>query len=111
VCLWTATVPTRITTTIGHANANEPELNEFTKGNAQGANALIFGRVTYQVMAAWRPTPAAAKAMPGVAKGMNDAPKYVFSRTLKSADWSSTTLLAGDPAAEIESSGNHRGRT
>jgi dihydrofolate reductase len=39
--------------------------------------------------------------MPEVAKGMNDAPKYVFSRTLKSADWSNTMLLKDDPATQI----------
>jgi dihydrofolate reductase len=85
-----------------HKDANDPELIEFTKGNAQGENALVFGRVTYEAMVAWWPTPDAGKAMPEVAKGMNNAPKYVFSRTLHSADWANTTLLAGDPAAEIE---------
>jgi dihydrofolate reductase len=84
-----------------HEGANDPDIMEFTKGNAQGMNALVFGRVTYELMVAWWPTPEAAKAMPEIAKGMNDAPKYVFSRTLDSADWSNTTLLRDDPAAEI----------
>ena len=39
--------------------------------------------------------------MPEIAKGMNNAPKYVFSRTLDSTDWSNTTLLKTDPATEI----------
>jgi dihydrofolate reductase len=39
--------------------------------------------------------------MPEVAKGLNDAPKYVFSRTLGSADWSNTTLPREDPAGQI----------
>ena len=73
-----------------HEGSDDPELREFTKGNAQGINVLVFGRVTYELMAAWWPTPAAAKAMPEVAKGMNDAPKYVFSRTLDKAEWSPT---------------------
>jgi dihydrofolate reductase len=84
-----------------HKDVNNPELIEFTRSNAQGANALVFGRVTYEVMVAWWPTPDAQKAMPEVAKGMNEAPKYVFSRTLKSVDWSNATLLAGDPAQEM----------
>jgi len=87
--------------TWAHAGADDPELVEFTKSNAQGENALVFGRVTYDVMVAWWPTPQAAKAMPEVAKGMNAAPKYVFSRTLDQADWSNTTLLKDDPATEI----------
>jgi dihydrofolate reductase len=84
-----------------HEGADDPDLMEFTKNNAQGENALVFGRVTYEVMVAWWPTPEAVKAMPKVAKGMNDAPKYVFSRTLDKADWSNTTLLRDDPAKEI----------
>jgi dihydrofolate reductase len=84
-----------------HEGANDPELMEFTKSNAQGANALVFGRVTYELMAAWWPTAGAATAMPEVANGMNAAPKYVFSRTLVGADWSNTTLFKSDPATEI----------
>jgi dihydrofolate reductase len=84
-----------------HDGATDPEVMEFTKGNAKGANALIFGRVTYELMSAWWPTPAAAKAMPEIAAGMNKAPKYVFSHTLDAADWSNTTVLKGDPATEM----------
>jgi hypothetical protein len=50
---------------------------------------------------AWWPTPKAAKAMPEVAKGMNVALKYVFSRTLEAVHWSNTTLTKEDPAAAI----------
>lgn len=84
-----------------HDHANDPEQVEFVKGNAQGKNALVFGRVTYEMMSAWWPTPTAAQAMPEIAKGMNEAPKYVFSRTLDRVTWSNTTLLKGNPAAEI----------
>lgn len=84
-----------------HDGGSDPDVLEFVKGNARGENALVFGRVTYELMAAWWPTPEAAQAMPEVAKGMNAAPKYVFSRTLKTADWANTTLLAGDPATEL----------
>ena len=84
-----------------YAGAGDPDLLEFTKANAQGKSALIFGRVTYQIMAHWWPTAGAKQAMPEVARGMNEAPKYVFSRTLSTVDWSNTTLLTGDPATEI----------
>jgi dihydrofolate reductase len=85
-----------------HTDADDPELADFIKGNAQGKNVLVFGRVTYDEMVKWWPTPAAKKAMPEVAKGMNDAPKLVFSRTLQSSDWEHTTVTANDPAKEIE---------
>jgi len=84
-----------------HEGADDREMMDFTKENAQGENALVFGRVTYQLMVAWWPTPEAAKAMPEVAKGMNDAPKYVFSRTLDRVDWKNTTLLKEGPAEAI----------
>jgi dihydrofolate reductase len=38
---------------------------------------------------------------PVVAKGMNDMPKIVFSRTLDNASWSNTKLVKGDLAAEM----------
>ena len=97
-----ATTPTRTTTwSWAHEGAHDPELMEFTKGNAQGTNALVFGRVTYEMMIAYWPTAKATKEMPEVAKGMNEAPKYVFSRRLDTATWSNTTLLKEDPAKAI----------
>lgn len=77
-----------------HEGGDDPEFAAFTAENArQGNGALLFGRVTYQMMASFWPMPAAAEMMPEVAKGMNAMKKYVASRTLKSADWSNTTVL------------------
>jgi len=84
-----------------HAGADDPEMREFTAGNAKGAGALVFGRVTYQMMASFWPSPQAAQMMPDVAAGMNRSVKYVFSRSLETADWANTTVLHGDPAQEI----------
>ena len=33
---------------------------------------------------------------------LNAAPKVVFSRTLKTADWANTTIAAGDTAEEVD---------
>ena len=75
---------------------DDTEWNEFVAGNAGGSGVLLFGRTTYDMMAAWWPTPMARQAMPEVAAGMNAAPKVVFSRTMKSAEWSNTTLVKND---------------
>src|SRR6188474_2451665 len=83
------------------AHKQDPEWNEFAAGNARGDFALIFGRVTYEMMVKFWPTPAAMEAAPAVAKGMNDMPKVVFSRTLEKVAWKNTTLVKGDPAAEV----------
>lgn len=53
------------------------------------------------MMAAFWPSPMAAQAMPEVAKGMNAARKYVFSRSMTKADWANTVILDGDPAREV----------
>lgn len=84
-----------------HAGGDDPEMRDFTSRNAQGGGALVFGRVTYDLMAAFWPTPMAAQMMPEVAKGMNAARKYVFSRSLKQAAWANTVILDGDPAREV----------
>jgi dihydrofolate reductase len=84
-----------------HVGGDDPEVASFTARNAMGGGALVFGRVTYELMAGYWPTPAAAEAYPTVAKQMNAMEKIVFSHTLNSADWNNTTLLSGDPAEEI----------
>jgi dihydrofolate reductase len=70
-------------------------------GNARGNGMLLFGRVTYDMMVAFWPTPAAAQAMPDVAKGMNEMPKVVFSRTLAKSSWKNTTVVNSDPVAAV----------
>ena len=82
-------------------DGEDAEYEEFIAGNASGGGMLVFGRKTYEMMVAFWPTRAAAEQAPEVAKGMNRLPKIVFSRTLKKVSWSNTTLLKGDPAAEI----------
>jgi len=79
-----------------HKPPEDREWHEFVTGNASAGGMLLFGRTTYDMMAAWWPTPMAAQAMPEVAAGMNAVPKVVFSGTLKSAEWSNTTLVKGD---------------
>lgn len=84
-----------------HNPEQDAEFNAFTSRNAGGGGALLFGRKTYQLMETYWPTPAAAKAMPEVAAGMNRLRKYVVSRTLEKVSWRNTTLLKGDLLAEV----------
>lgn len=78
-----------------HAGRQDPEFAAWVGGNASGGGVLLFGRVTYQMMEAFWPTPMAAQQMPVVAKGMNAARKYVASRTI-TPTWNNTRLLDGD---------------
>jgi dihydrofolate reductase len=83
------------------AHKQDPEWLAFTSDNAKGQAEMLFGRVTYEMMAGWWPTPQAGQSMPDVARAMNEAPKVVFSRTLGEATWQNTRLVRGDPAAEV----------
>ena len=84
-----------------HAGSDDAEYQAFVAGNASGGGVLVFGRVTYEIMAGWWPTPAAAQSDPVVARQMNALPKLVFSRTLAQASWQNTTLVSGDAADEM----------
>jgi len=69
------------------------------------ADALLFGRVTYEMMeAAWRP-PVPAGAIPDwmepFAQTINAAKKYVVSSTLDRVDWNAE-LLVGDLGNAVE---------
>jgi dihydrofolate reductase len=83
------------------AHRNDPEWNAFVEGNASSGSMLVFGRITYEMMASFWPTPLALQSNPIVAERMNKLPKLVFSRTLDKAAWSNTKLVDGDPVAEI----------
>ena len=85
-----------------HDGTHDPEFTEFTTSNAKGGGALLFGRVTYEMMAGFWTTDAARQAMPEVAKRMNDLPKYVLSNTLQKTDWNNSTVLVGEPVAEVQ---------
>ena len=79
----------------------DPEWSEFVTGNASGTGVLVFGRITYQLMAGFWPTPVAIQSMPSVAEAMNGMPKVVFSRTLDQASWNNTRLVKEDPVVEM----------
>jgi dihydrofolate reductase len=64
----------------------------------QRADALLFGRVTYEMMAAWR-RPASGRWPEWVrpwevrfAEAIDTARKYVVSRTLRTVDWNAELL-------------------
>ena len=86
---------------MGWAHKNDAEWNAFVADNAKGGGELLFGRITYELMKSYWPTPAAIKDDPVVAEQMNNLPKVVFSRTLDKASWSNTKLVKRDPASEI----------
>jgi dihydrofolate reductase len=83
------------------AHKRDAEWNAFASENASGSGVLVFGRITYQLMESYWPTPMAFQNSPAVATGMNDMPKLVFSRTLDKVSWTNTKLMKGDLAIEV----------
>ena len=79
----------------------DAEFNEFAIDQLNHVDTLLFGRVTYQMMASYWPTPLAIRHDPIVADKMNSLSKVVFSKTLEKVDWSNTRLVRGEVAAEI----------
>ena len=79
-----------------HEHAWCDELRRFSMEQAREVGALVFGRRTYEGMAAYWST-----ATDEIADFMNSVPKYVFSRTLQKADWANTTLVADDAADAV----------
>ena len=73
-----------------------PELERLALEQLRSADRLLFGRATYEGMAAyWR------TAQGEVAELMNRLPKVVVSRTLDEATWANTSLVREDAVAEV----------
>lgn len=75
----------------------DEELHRHAVANLDRADALLFGRVTYQMMeAAFRPpTEGLLDWMQPFARTMDAAKKYVVSSTLDRVDWNAE-LVRGD---------------
>lgn len=77
------------------------EEGEFSATNLEHNSILLFGRITYEMMASWWPSQNAIEAMPEVAKGMNQAEKIVCSNTLQHTNWQNTRIMSGDIVAQV----------
>jgi dihydrofolate reductase len=79
-----------------HLTAWGEELEQFSLEQGRQIGTLLFGRSTYEGMAAhW------TRETGAIADMMNNMPKVVFSNTLRSADWNNTRLIAGEAADAV----------
>lgn len=83
------------------AHTNDAEWNAFVAENAKGGGEALYGRITYEMMASFWPTPFAIEKFPVVAAAMNSMPKVVFSRSLDRASWNNTKLVKNGIAEEV----------
>src|SRR5215213_1826788 len=72
------------------------EMEHFCLEQLNSTSYLVFGRTTYEGMAAYWKT-----AKGETADFMNNLPKIVCSRTLNSADWNNSILIKENVANEI----------
>jgi dihydrofolate reductase len=86
----------------------DEELHRRAAENLDQADALLFGRVTYQMMeAAWRTPATGARPdwmedwMEPFARTIDAAKKYVVSRTLERVDWNAE-LVRGDLGKAVQ---------
>jgi dihydrofolate reductase len=87
------------------AMSTDEELHRYAAESVAKADALLYGRVTYEMMeAAFRPAAAAAARpewMRPFTQAINAAKKYVVSSTLDRVDWNAE-LVRGDLRQAVE---------
>ncbi len=79
----------------------DAEFNVFAIDQLKAADLLLFGRVTYELMAGYWTTEGAINDDAEVAGLMNDIAKIVFSKTLREASWNNTRLVKEHAAEEL----------
>src|SRR4026207_2118751 len=91
------------------AGSTDEELHRYWADNIAQADALLLGRVTYEMMeAAWRPAATAGVRpdwmepwMEPFARTIDAAKKYVVSSTLDRVDWNAE-IVRGDLKQAVE---------
>jgi dihydrofolate reductase len=83
----------------------DEELHRHAAENLAQADALLFGRVTYEMMEAAFPPPGQTGARPDwmepFARTIDAAKKYVVSRTMDRVDWNAE-LVRGDLGKTVQ---------
>ncbi|MFD2521998.1 dihydrofolate reductase family protein [Emticicia soli] len=92
----------------------DDELKNYVKALMEPADSFIIGRVLYEGMSMYWP---AAETNPDTseddrkaAKAFNNMPKYVFSKTLQTADWNNAIIASGDLVETIHTLKNQEGK-
>ena len=110
-----ATINTTLDGVCDHtAGIPDDEIHQHYTDLLRHADAILFGRVTYQLMEFWRTLvekPSGEKSMDDFATVKDNIPKIVFSRTLESVDWKSARLADQNIEKEILKLKQQTGKT
>jgi dihydrofolate reductase len=77
----------------------DEEHDQYAHGLLSNAGSILFGRVTYQLMANYWPS--ADPADSSITELMNELPKIVFSSTLQGVSWKNARLVSTDAVQEV----------
>ena len=80
----------------------DQEFNDFAIAQLKTADMLLFGRKTYQLMAAYWPTAEGIKDNPVIADLMNQIDKIVFSKSLERAHWDHARVISEGLLDEVK---------
>jgi dihydrofolate reductase len=77
----------------------DEEMAKYSKDILNTIDTILFGRVTYELMASYWPT--ATTEDPLITDTMNSLPKIVFSKTLDKVEWNNSRLIKENVDEEI----------
>jgi dihydrofolate reductase len=86
------------------AGIPDEEIHQHYSELLNEADAILYGRITYQLMEYWRPmvqNPSGEKSMDDFARAINRIPKIVFSRTLKDVEWETARVASQSIEEEV----------
>jgi dihydrofolate reductase len=87
------------------AGIADDELHNHYTELIRNAGALVYGRITYQLMESYWPllvkNPTGDKSMDDFAMAIEDTPKIVFSRTLNTPEWKNVKLAQRSVEEEV----------
>jgi dihydrofolate reductase len=92
------------------ANLVDKEMEAYSIGLISTIDTMLFGRVTYELMAGYWPTAGPDTDDPRIISAMNNSSKVVFSRTLTSVNWRNARLVKGDMLQEVATLKQQRGK-
>ena len=79
----------------------DKEVEDYVKAQLGSMDTILFGRVTYELMASYWPTATAATNDQMIIDAMNNLPKIVFSKTLEKVEWNNSRLVKDDIEGEV----------
>ncbi|MDE2030928.1 MAG: dihydrofolate reductase [Patescibacteria group bacterium] len=80
----------------------DAEFNKYAIEFLNTIDSLLFGRITYELMASYWPTEAALNDDQIVASKMNNLSKIVFSKTRNILEWNNSKVFSEINAEEIK---------